>query len=170
MALHHLHDVCTEHGDVTGIPYRRRIVAHSLSSLLPPPLLEAADTDEPPPPTLQRSNSPKYRTPKCHSRSLNSILHYSRFASRVSDWVTSLGAGCRRYLSSPDGACATSPSPTTHGPPLSRSHQHSCGMCAQDMPPTPRPRFPTSPTSLSIPPSQSSRAPCCFPSLRVSVS
>jgi len=65
-------------------------------------------------------------------------------------------------VSSPGGACATSPSPTVHGPPLSPSHQYCCGMCAQDMPPTPRPRLPTSPTTLSTPPSQSSDAPCCI--------
>jgi hypothetical protein len=54
--------------------------------------LDAADTDD-----SKRAKSRIHRRPQCHSRSLDSILQYSRFASRVSDSVTFLGAGCRHY-------------------------------------------------------------------------
>lgn len=72
----------------------------SLSSLLPPPSLAAADTDD-----SKRPKNPQSCRRLCHSRSLDSILQFSRFASRVSDSVTSLGAGCRRYQTTATSRC-----------------------------------------------------------------
>lgn len=71
----------------------RTFAPSSLSWLLPPLLLGAADTDD--------SNRPQRRAqdgrPKPRCWPLRSNLVYSSFRSRVSDSVTSLSAGCRRY-------------------------------------------------------------------------